>query len=185
MRGGLAPTEIGDYGGTLEFRCWHACWTVKGIDALEDARTLVARGGRGKSGRAFALDDQKVAAAAKLDARRVAVGDLRPLELRSDPEREHVRSQDEAVESMLDSWFERSEDPFGHASFSIVTSVASTTAFTSSPSSMPSPSTELLVMTAVASCPASVSTTTPAFGSRAVSRKCSTTHFFRPEQIGT
>ncbi|MFC7080590.1 hypothetical protein [Halorussus caseinilyticus] len=106
-RGGLAPTEVGDYGGTLEFRCCHDCWTDEGVEVLDDARTLVAREGRGEPGRSFALDDEKVAAAAKLDAERVAVDDLRPLEFRSDPEREHVRSQDETVETILEAWFER------------------------------------------------------------------------------
>lgn len=105
MRGGPAPSEVGDRTGTLAFRCCRDCWE-DGVDALEDARTLVARDGRGEPGRPFALDDEKVAAAARLDADRVAVRDLRPLELRSDPEREHVRSQDEAVESLLDAWFD-------------------------------------------------------------------------------
>ena len=107
MRGGLAPTEVGDYSGTLEFRVCHDCWTETGIDALEDARTLVDWDARAESGRPFALDDEKVVAAAKLDAERVAIASLRPLDFRSDPEREHVRSQDEAVEAMLDSWFDR------------------------------------------------------------------------------
>ena len=105
MRGGLAPTDIGDRSGALEFRCCRDCWE-DGVDALDDARTLVARDGRGEPGRPFALDDETVAAAARLDAERVAVCDLRPLEFRSDPEREHVRSQDEAVESLLDAWFD-------------------------------------------------------------------------------
>ncbi|UPV73637.1 hypothetical protein M0R89_13950 [Halorussus limi] len=107
MDGGLAPTAVGGYSGTLRFRCCHECWTERGIDALEAARTLVDRGGRAEDGRPFALDDDRVAAAAELDAERVAVGDLRRPEFRSDPEREHVRSQDEAVEAALDSWFDR------------------------------------------------------------------------------
>jgi hypothetical protein len=52
------------------------------------------------------LDDEKTAAAARLDAERVAIATLRPLDFRSDPEREHVRSQDETVEALLDSWFD-------------------------------------------------------------------------------
>lgn len=106
MAGGLAPTEVGDYGGTLEFRCCRDCWTEGGIDALEDAQTLVDRDARASGGKPFVLDDEKVAAAAKLDAERVAVGELRLLEFRSDPEREHVRAQDRAVEAILESWVE-------------------------------------------------------------------------------
>ncbi|NEU56801.1 hypothetical protein [Halorussus sp. MSC15.2] len=105
MRGGPSPTEVGDYGGTLEFRCCHDCWEG-GVDALHEARSLVDWDARATGGAPFVLDDEKVAAAAQLDARRVAVGDLRPMEFRSDPEREHVRSQDEAVEAMLDAWFD-------------------------------------------------------------------------------
>ena len=107
MDGGLAPTAVGDYGGTLRFRCCHDCWTNRGIDALEEARTLVDREDRLEGGRPFALDDEQVAAAAKLDAERVAIGDFRRLDYRSDPERKHVRSQDEAVESVLESWSDR------------------------------------------------------------------------------
>lgn len=107
MDGGLRPTEVGDYSGTLEFRCCHDCWTTNGIDVLEETETLLQHEGRGRSGRPRALDDEKTAAAAKLDAERVGVATLRPLDFRSDPEREHVRSQDEAVEALLDSWFDR------------------------------------------------------------------------------
>ena len=106
MDGGLSPTEVGDYGGTLAFRCCHDCWTTAGIDALEEARTLIDREARAEGGRPFVLDDEKTAAAAKLDAERVAIATLRPLDFRSDPEREHVRSQDETVEALLDSWFD-------------------------------------------------------------------------------
>ena len=106
MAGGLPPTELGDYGGTLEFRCCHDCWTDEGVDALDDARTLLDGEARANGRGPFALDDERVAAAAKLDAERVAVGRLRRLDLRSDPESEHVRSQDEAVEALLESWFE-------------------------------------------------------------------------------
>lgn len=106
MAGGLAPTDLGDYGGTLEFRCCHDCWTREGIDALDGARTLLDGAARANGGGSFALDDEKVAAAATLDAERVAVGRLRRLNTRSDPEREHVWSQDEAVEALLESWFE-------------------------------------------------------------------------------
>ncbi|WP_158057501.1 hypothetical protein [Halorussus halophilus] len=104
-RGGLAPTDVEGYVGTLEFRCCEACWTGEGIDALEDAHTLVDDSAPAGDGRPFALDDEKVAAAAKLDASRVAVAEYWPVE-RADPELEHLRAQDSAVESMLDSWFE-------------------------------------------------------------------------------
>lgn len=106
MDGGLAPTAVGDYSGTFRFRCCHHCWTEEGLAALEDTRTLVDHESRAEDGQSFALDDEQVTAAAQLDARRVAVGDLRPLDYRSDPEREHVRSQDEAVEAVLESWFD-------------------------------------------------------------------------------
>ncbi|WP_276300657.1 hypothetical protein [Halorussus lipolyticus] len=105
MDGGLPPTDVGDYSGTFEFRVCHDCWLSESINALEEAQTLVAREGRGRSGRPLALDNEKTAAAAKLDAERVAIATFRPLEFRSDPEREHVRSQDEAVESLLEAWF--------------------------------------------------------------------------------
>ncbi|UPV99684.1 hypothetical protein M0R88_14330 [Halorussus gelatinilyticus] len=107
MDGGLAPTAVGDYSGTLRLRCCHDCWTEAGIDALDEVRTLVDPDARATGGHSFALDDERVAAAARLDAERVAVGDLRSLDYRSDPEREHVRSQDEAVEAVLDAWFDR------------------------------------------------------------------------------
>jgi len=106
MVGGVPPTEVGDYSGALEFRVCHDCWTEEGIDALDEARTLIDRDARAETGRPFALDDEKVTAAAKLRAERVAVATLRPLDFRSHPEREHVRSQDEAVEAMLDNWLE-------------------------------------------------------------------------------
>jgi len=82
-------------------------WTEEGVAALDETKTLVDREARADGGHPFALDDEQVAAAARLDAERVAVGDLRPLDYRSDPEREHVRSQDEAVEAVLDAWFDR------------------------------------------------------------------------------
>ncbi|WP_132061351.1 hypothetical protein [Halorussus amylolyticus] len=107
MDGGPRPTELGDYGGTLEFRCCHDCWADAGVSALEGARTLVDEDARADSDGPFPLDDRKVAAAAELDARRVALARFRSLDYRSDPEREHVRSQDEAVEAALESWFER------------------------------------------------------------------------------
>lgn len=103
--GGLPPTAVGDYVGTLAFRCCHDCWTGRGVSALADARTLAADDAR-PGGDGVALDDEKVAAAAKLDADRVAVGSLRELDVRSAPEREHVRSHDEAVEAALDAWFD-------------------------------------------------------------------------------
>ena len=106
MAGGLAPTELDDYGGTLEFRCCHDCWTERGIDALDEARTLLDETARANGHGPFVLDDERVTAAATLDAERVAVGRLRRLDTRSGPEREHVRSQDEAVEALLESWFE-------------------------------------------------------------------------------
>ena len=106
MAGGLAPTDLGDYGGTLEFRCCHDCWTHEGIDALDEARTLLDGATRANGRGPFVLDDEKVAAAEKLDAERVAVGRLRRLATRSEPEREHVRSQDEAIEALLESWVE-------------------------------------------------------------------------------
>jgi len=100
--GGLAPTAVGDYVGTLRFRCCHDCWTRGGVDALDGARTLAtedATVGRGS----IPLDDAKVAAAATLAADRVAVGTLRELDVRSDAEREHLRAQDEAIEDALAS----------------------------------------------------------------------------------
>lgn len=106
MDGGVPPTEVGDYCGTLEFRCCGDCWTEKGIDALDDARTLVDWDARAAGGRPLALDDAKVAAAAELDAARVAVADCWPID-RAGPELEHVRAQDDAVESLLQSWFDR------------------------------------------------------------------------------
>lgn len=104
-QGGLAPTDIKGHVGTLEFRCCEDCWTAEGIDALEDAHTLVDQSGQPGDGQPFALDDEKVAAAAKLDASRIAVAEYWPVE-RAGPELEHLRAQDSAVESMLDSWFE-------------------------------------------------------------------------------
>lgn len=64
----------------------------------------MGRDARASGSKPFVLDDEKVAAAAKLDAEWVAVGDRQQLEFRSDPEREHVRAQDRAVEAMLESW---------------------------------------------------------------------------------
>lgn len=101
--GGLAPTAVGDYVGRLAFRCCHGCWTDENVRALEGARTLIA--GDGPPSEAT-LDREKVAAAAALDAERVAVASLRELDARSGPERVHLRSQDEAIESMLDAWFD-------------------------------------------------------------------------------
>ena len=106
MDGGLAPTDVGDYVGTVAFRCCHDCWTGAGVEALDEARTLIDEDARTDAGTPFALDDEKVAAAAKLDARLVAVDELRPLEFDSDPEQAHVRAQDEAVEALLESWFD-------------------------------------------------------------------------------
>lgn len=104
MQGGLAPTEVGDYGGTLRFRCCRDCWTDAGVEALDDARTLLADDATRRAD-SFELDDEKVAAAAELRAERVEVETLRELDFRSDPEREHVRAQDRAVETVLESWF--------------------------------------------------------------------------------
>ncbi|MFC4552730.1 MULTISPECIES: hypothetical protein [Halorussus] len=101
-RGGLAPSEVGEYVGTLEFRCCTDCWTDAGVAALDGARTLLARETRAEDGRPFALDARKVAAAARLDAQKVAVADLWPLG-RTGPELEHVRAQDAAVEDLLAS----------------------------------------------------------------------------------
>ena len=106
MQGGLPPTAVGDYVGTFEFRCCHDCWTEAGVEALDEARTLIDEDARTEAGTPFALDDEKVAAATRLDARRVAVVDLRPLTFDSDPERDHVRAQDEAIEALLESWFD-------------------------------------------------------------------------------
>lgn len=105
MQGGLPPTEVGTYGGTLEFRCCDDCWTAESVAALDDAETLLADEADRQSGDSLSLDDEKVTAAAKLHADRVAVGTLRELDFRSDPEREHVRAQDRAVEATLDAWF--------------------------------------------------------------------------------
>jgi hypothetical protein len=104
--GGLAPTDVGDYVGTFAFRCCHDCWTGAGVEALDGARTLIDEDARTDANTPFALDDEKVAAAARLDARLVAVDELRPLEFDSEPERDHVRAQDEAVEALLESWFD-------------------------------------------------------------------------------
>lgn len=104
MEGGLAPTEVGDYGGTLAFRCCRGCWTGEGVDALDGAETLLVDDAQRRA-EAFELDDAKVAAAATLRADRVAVDALRELDFRSDPEREHVRAQDRAVEAALEARF--------------------------------------------------------------------------------
>lgn len=106
MDGGLAPTEIGDYVGTFEFRCCHDCWTEAGVAALDEAESLIDEDARSEAGTPFALDDEKVSAAAKLDARLVAVRELRPLDFDNDPVRDHVRAQDEAVEALLEAWFD-------------------------------------------------------------------------------
>lgn len=105
MRSGPAPTEVGDYGGTLEFRCCNDCWTTAGVSALDDATTLLDDDVERRGSNSFVLDDEKVAAATTLHAERVAVGTLRELDFRSDPERERVRAQDQAVEAALDAWF--------------------------------------------------------------------------------
>lgn len=105
--GGLAPTEVGEYAGRLEFRCCADCWTEEGIDALDEAATLLADETASRYAESFELDDRKVAAAAKLSADRVAVATLRGLDVRSGPEREHVRAQDRAIENALDAWFDR------------------------------------------------------------------------------
>ncbi|WP_134671975.1 hypothetical protein [Halorussus marinus] len=101
--GGLAPTDLGDYVGTLAFRCCHDCWTREGVAALADARTLTRPDAVGAR-EAVALDDAKVAAAARLAADRVAVDTLHELDVRSAAEREHLRARDAAIEDALASW---------------------------------------------------------------------------------
>ena len=105
--GGLTPTEVGEYAGRLEIRCCADCWTSEGIDALDDAATLLADETASRYAESFELDGRKVAAAARLSADRVAVATLRELDVRSEPEREHVRAQDRAIENALDAWFDR------------------------------------------------------------------------------
>jgi len=105
--GGLGVAEVDEYAGRLEFRCCGDCWTDEGIDALDDAATLLVDETASRYAESFEVDDRKVAAARKLSADRVAVATLRELDVRSESEREHVRAQDRAIANALDAWFDR------------------------------------------------------------------------------